>query len=257
AALLAQKFWPGSLTLILPKSPAIPDAVTAGNQTVGLRVPAHPIALALLRAAEIPIAAPSANRSTQISPTIASHVLRGLDGRIDLLLDAGPTPGGLESTVLDLTTNPPQILRPGLVTVDQLQAVIGKVAAPEHTISSATEALRSPGQLARHYAPTAKVICLTNESDAENKSTILNLLNTKKRIGWLRLPDSAIEFDADPTTINIIDMPPDAAAYSSHLYAALHELDHAGVDYIVVDLPPTGDAWLAVHDRLRRAASSD
>ena len=128
ATLLAEKFWPGSLTLILPKRPEMPEVVTAGGSTVGIRVPAHPIALELLRVAEIPIAAPSANRSTQISPTTAAHVMQSLNGRIDLVLDGGPTTGGLESTVLDLTVDPPRILRPGLVTRQQLQAVIGNVA---------------------------------------------------------------------------------------------------------------------------------
>ncbi len=110
---LAQRFWPGPLTLVLPKRAGVPDVVTAGGPTVAVRVPAHPVALALLRAVGVPIAAPSANRSTQLSPTRAEHVQRGLDGLIDLILDGGPTTGGLESTVLDVTTTPPRLLRPG------------------------------------------------------------------------------------------------------------------------------------------------
>jgi L-threonylcarbamoyladenylate synthase len=251
AALLAKKFWPGSLTLVLPKRPQVPDVVTARGPTVGLRIPAHPVALALLRAAEMPIAAPSANRSTQISPTTAPHVLRGLDGRIDFLLDAGPTPGGLESTVLDLTTNPPQLLRPGLVTVQQLQSVIGKIALGERSVSpSPSEPLRSPGMLDRHYAPRAKVMCV---SDA-NEATIRELLKTEKRVSWMRLHGAPLEFSVDKDRLKVVDMPSNAAAYAARFYAALHELDQTGVDYIVIDLPPAGDAWLAVHDRLRRAA---
>ncbi len=165
AALLAEKFWPGSLTLIVPKQSSISNTVTAGGPTIGLRVPAHPVALSLLRAAQIPIAAPSANRSAEISPTIASHVLQGLNGRIDMLLDGGPTPGGLESTVLDLTVDPPCVLRPGLVTIDQLQAVIGHVAITDRAATqSSKQPLRSPGMLARHYAPKAKLICVTENS---------------------------------------------------------------------------------------------
>jgi L-threonylcarbamoyladenylate synthase len=250
AALLAEKFWPGSLTLILPKRPEVPNIVTAGGPTVGLRVPAHPVALALLQAAEMPIAAPSANRSTQISPTTADHVLRGLDGQIDLLLDAGPTPGGLESTVLDLTVDPPQVLRPGLVTVEQLQTVIGTVALGDRCASHFTTGpLRSPGLLDRHYAPQAKVVCV----DEGNASPIRELLEIGKRTGWLRFQSVPSAFNNRPN-LQVIDMPSTAAAYAARFYAALHELDDAGVDCIVVDLPPTGDAWQAVHDRLRRAA---
>jgi L-threonylcarbamoyladenylate synthase len=254
ASLLAEKFWPGPLTIVLPKRAEVPDIVTAGSSTVGLRVPAHPVALALLRAAEIPIAAPSANRSMRISPTTANHVLRGLDGRIDFVLDAGPTSGGLESTVLDLTTDPPQLLRPGLITVDQLEAIIGPIASGQHAVSkSSTAPLRSPGMLERHYAPRAKVVCIS----AENRVLVQELLQSNQRLGWLRLagtnPELQLSTESNKTII--LDMPADAAQYSARLYAALHELDDAGVDQIVVDLPPGGDAWLAVHDRLRRAAS--
>ena len=126
ASRLAERFWPGPLTLVLPKAAAIPDIVTADGPTVGVRVPAHPVALALLRAAGVPLAAPSANRSTELSPTTAEHVGRSLDDRIDLILDAGPTTGGIESTVLDLTTDPPRLLRPGLVTPAMIEEVIGQ-----------------------------------------------------------------------------------------------------------------------------------
>jgi L-threonylcarbamoyladenylate synthase len=251
ATTLAEKFWPGSLTCILPKHSSVPPIVTAGGPTVGVRVPAHPVALALLQSAEIPIAAPSANRSTQISPTTAAHVLQGLNGRIDFLLDAGPTPGGLESTVLDLTVDPPQVLRPGLVTIQQLEAEIGRIAISDRTVSCSNhQPLRSPGMLARHYAPQAKLICVDNK----NQRPIPELLDPNNRIGWLRLPGSAVNFNCQTDKIQIIDMPSDPAAYAARLYAALHELDDAGVDCILADSPPTGDAWLAIHDRLRRAA---
>lgn len=252
AARLAEKFWPGSLTLILPKRHEVPDAVTAGGSTIGLRVPAHPIALELLRTADIPVAAPSANRSTEISPTIASHVLKGLNGRIDFLIDGGPTPGGLESTVLDLTTNPPRILRPGLVTIDQLQAVIGRVAVADRAAPTSTEPLRSPGMLARHYAPKAKLIVSEN-----SVHTVQELLNSCGQVGWLRLSGSTVECSSVPSAIKIIEMPRDAAAYSARLYAALHEMNEIGVDCIIADSPPTGNDWLAIHDRLRRAAQPE
>jgi L-threonylcarbamoyladenylate synthase len=250
AALLAEKFWPGSLTLIVPKQSTVPDAVTAGGSTVGLRVPAHPVALSLLRAAQIPIAAPSANRSSEISPTTAAHVLQGLSGRIDMLLDAGPTPGGLESTVLDLTVDPPRILRPGLVTINQLEAVIGRVDVVDRAASqSSAQPLRSPGMLDRHYAPKAKLIFAT-ENIAQ---TVQELLSLHCRIGWLRLPGSTLQLPS-ANVIKTTEMPRDAVTYAARLYAALHEMDDLGVDFIIADLPPAGNDWLAIHDRLRRAA---
>src|SRR5437763_8542920 len=152
AARLAERFWPGPLTLVLPKRDAVPDVVTAGGPTVAVRVPAHPVAHALLRAAGVPVAAPSANRSSELSPTTAGHVLHGLGGRIDLILDAGPCPGGIESTVLDVTNDPPRLLRPGLVTPAQIEAVIGPI---QRFGEPAGSVLRSPGLLAKHYAPRA------------------------------------------------------------------------------------------------------
>jgi L-threonylcarbamoyladenylate synthase len=254
AALLAEKFWPGSLTLIVPKQSSIPNTVTAGGPTIGLRVPAHPVALSLMRAAQIPIAAPSANRSTEISPTLASHVLQGLNGRIDMLLDGGPTPGGLESTVLDLTVDPPCVLRPGLVTIDQLQAFIGHVAVTDRAATqSSKQPLRSPGMLDRHYAPKAKLICIAEN----NAHTAQELLETYGQLGWLQLPGSILQLRAAANVIKKIEMPQDAAAYAARLYAALHEMDEIGVDFIIVDSPPTGNDWLAIHDRLRRAAQTE
>jgi L-threonylcarbamoyladenylate synthase len=251
---LAAAFWPGPLTLVLPKRDTIPDIITAGGSTVGVRVPAHPVALALLRAAQIPLAAPSANRSMQVSPTTAQHVLSSLNGRIEMVLDAGPTSGGLESTVLDLTVDPPRILRPGLVTIAQLQVAIGPIASVTEAKVATAEPLRSPGQLERHYAPKAWLICC-----ADSPEVLVNkLLGDVKKVGWLRLT----QYGKLPTKpadgrLQIIEMPADAAQYSHRLYAALHELDDAGVESIVVDLPPATDEWLAVHDRLRRASSPE
>lgn len=245
---LAELFWPGPLTLVLPRQPSIPGVVTARGPTVGVRVPAHPVALALVKAAGIPIAAPSANRSARVSATTAEHVLRGLKGRVDLVLDGGPTPGGLESTVLDLTSNPPRLLRPGLVSVDDLEAVIGPV---EVAGLPKGEQLRSPGMLERHYAPRVALVGV--EGSAEGY--VAQLLKDGKRIGWLRLIRKAEggRRKAEHGVVEI-EMPDDVAAYSARLYAALHELDDAGVGCIVVDLPPQQDQWMAVRDRLRRAA---
>jgi L-threonylcarbamoyladenylate synthase len=256
---LAQRFWPGSLTLVLPKHPQVPDVVTAGGPTVGIRVPAHPTALALLRASELPIAAPSANRATQISPTTAEHVFRGLNGRVDMILDAGPTPGGLESTVIDLTVQPPKLLRPGLVSIAELNPLIGEVDVAQACNRMANdEPARSPGQQPRHYAPRAKLI-VSRQSEADVK----NLLGTVNRVGWLRLPSTVASAPSaglarvgsdEIESLVQIDMPIEPIGYAARLYAALHELDDAQVDVIVVDLPPENAAWLAIHDRLRRAA---
>jgi L-threonylcarbamoyladenylate synthase len=256
---LAEQFWPGSLTLVLPKHSRVPDVVTAGGPTVGVRVPAHPVALALLKAAELPIAAPSANRATQVSSTSADHVFRGLNGRVDFILDAGPTPGGLESTVLDLTQQPPKLLRPGLVSVAELEAFIGDIdLGPTSQRSPSNEPARSPGQHPRHYAPRAKLV-ISRQSQTE----VRKFLGIVNRVGWIRLiptthpargtalaPEEVVESES----LEMIVMPNDVASYAARLYAALHELDDAQADVIVVDSPPETAEWLAIHDRLRRAA---
>lgn len=249
ASALAAQFWPGPLTLVLQRNARIPDIVTAGGPTVAIRVPSHPVALALIRAAGVPIAAPSANRSERLSPTTADHVAGDLDGRIDAILDGGPCPGGLESTVLDLTTTPPRILRPGLITPTDLAAIIGKVDAPAAVPNAgAAEPARSPGMLARHYAPRARVVLRTTASELLPEPTATG-------VGWLRL-DGWQGNIAPPNGTRVIDMPGDATAYAARLYAALHELDRAGVDVIVVDVPPDSDdeTWASIRDRLTRAA---
>jgi L-threonylcarbamoyladenylate synthase len=246
AARLAERFWPGPLTLVLPKTAAVPDVVTAGGPAVGVRVPAHPVALALLRAAGVPLAAPSANRSTELSPTTAEHVRRGLAGRIDLILDGGPTTGGIESTVLDVTTDPPRLLRPGLVTRHEIEAVIGPIAGLRTPVADAPGSpLPSPGMMAKHYAPRAPL----ELADGDGRLRVEALTRSGRRVGWL------IWSKADGVDGAVrITMPSDLKSYAASLYAALHELDAAGVERIIVARPPDGDDWLAIHDRLRRAA---
>lgn len=246
---LAAKFWPGPLTLVLPKRHAVPDLVTAGGPTVAVRVPAHPIAQALLREAGIPIAAPSANRSTELSPTRAEHVLKSLGGRIDLVLDGGPTPGGLESTVLDLTSIPPRLLRPGLVAPRELEAVIGPIVRGN---PQAVEGpLPSPGMLPRHYAPRTPLELAGD--DAEQR--VLALVGGGLRVGWLSFAEKAGGLPSSDR-IKVLAMPHDSQVYAAHLYAILHALDDAGLDRIVVSLPPDTEEWQAVRDRLRRAAAN-
>ncbi len=249
AARLAAQFWPGPLTLVLPKLPAVPDVVTAGGPTVAVRVPAHPVALALLRAAGIPVAAPSANRSGELSPTRAEHVLRGLGERIDILLDGGPTPGGVESTVLNLSSHRPTLLRPGLVAPAEIEAVIGPIERSA-SVAKVGKALPSPGMLARHYAPRATL----ERVQGSGASRVAELVKEGMRVGWLRFGGPSD--DKLPRGI-IVVMPTEPKGYAARLYDVLHELDDQGVDRIIVELPPHTEDWLAVHDRLRRASTPE
>ena len=237
---LAEAFWPGPLTLVVPKSAAIPDNVTAGLPAVGLRVPSHPVALALIRTAGVPVAAPSANRFTELSPTIASHVTGSLGDKVDLLIDGGPTSVGIESTVVDLTGAHPRLLRPGMVTLEALESVIGEVTVPAQEPAAGAPRL-SPGQVERHYAPRAPVYLLSAaEIDHRDDRGPLGLLHhSALRAAGFR---KAIRLPLSPD------------AYAHGLYAALHTLDDAGCEAILVERPPADDAWRAVLDRLTRAA---
>jgi len=233
AQMLAERFWPGPLTLVLPKRDLIPDLVTAGLPTVGLRVPAHPVALELIRAAATPIAAPSANPFTRLSPTSAEHVRSSLGDRVDLILDGGPTTVGIESTVLSMATDPPQILRPGMVSQADIEALVGPVelAPPvEHGAQSA------PGRRRIHYSPHTPLLLVHDETPLPAGRGIYL---------WLSRPRREIACHA---------MPQDAAAYASILYETLHRLDGEGWDWIAVESPPNAPEWAAVADRLRRAA---
>jgi len=245
---LAARFWPGPLTIVVPRAPTVPGIVTAGAATVALRIPAHPIARALLEAANLPVAAPSANRSNQISPTTAEHVLHGLGSAVDVLLDGGAASGGLESTVVDLSTDPPRLLRPGLVRPSEIEQVIGRIARPEFSITDPAVALPSPGTQPRHYAPRAPMECRADGG----AHRVEVLWREGLRVGWLALGERLAEV---PPNAVVIEMPRDVAAYAARLYAALHELDAAGVERIVVDLPPDDESWQAVRDRLRRGAA--
>ncbi len=243
---LAQRFWAGSLTLVLPKAPSIPDIVTGGGDTVALRIPDHPIALALLRSAGVPIAAPSANRSNQLSPTLAEHVFKGLDGRIEMILDGGATSGGVESTVLSLVENPPRLLRPGLITPAEISAVIGEIQVGLPPLAHAEKApLLSPGMLTRHYAPQTPLILAVDDGTAQVES----LLQRGQKIAWLT-------FTPQPPhpNLQVVVMPQNGEEYASRLFAELHRLDSARVESIVVSALPSGEKWMAVADRLQRAS---
>lgn len=247
AARLAACFWPGPLTLVLPRREQVPDVVAAGGPTVAVRVPAHPVALRLLQVSGLPLAAPSANRSNRLSPTCAEHVLRDLDGRVDLILDGGPAAGGLESTVLDLTSQPPRLLRPGLIDPTSLEAVIGPVQRGRFAAQDSDPALPSPGLLSRHYAPRTP---LETVAGSEALRRVAGHLAAGRRVGYV----STDAGERLPAGVVVRHLPVDAAGYAAGLYACLHALDRQGLDCIVLALPPEGDAWLAIHDRLRRAS---
>jgi L-threonylcarbamoyladenylate synthase len=245
AEALARQFWPGPLTLVLPGRDEVPDLVTAGGPTVAVRCPSHPVARALLRVVGLPLAAPSANRSNQLSPTRAEHVLRDLDGRIDLILDGGPTPGGIESTVLDLTTRPARLLRPGLLSPGDLEQVVGPIARSSSP-GDGSEAMRSPGMLPRHYAPRTPLECVAGDARARVEALRAEGL----RVAWIT--HVAEEVGGDRS--EVVVLPSDPAGYAARLYDVLHELDRAGLDRIMVSEPPEGEDWLGIRDRLWRAS---
>lgn len=231
AEALAARHWPGPLTLVVPKAPCVPPAVTAGLETVGLRMPAHPVALRLISAAGVPIAAPSANRFTQLSPTTAQHVEAGLGAGVDLVLDAGPTTVGIESTVLSLVGRP-LLLRAGMISREEIERTIGPVEERTSALGGG-QAHPSPGLHARHYSPRTRMLLVADRTE---------------------LPPGRgayVGFGADAS----VPMPPTPAEYAAKLYATLHSLDAAGYEWIAVERPPDTPDWAAIRDRLERAAS--
>lgn len=242
---LAEAFWPGPLTLILPSRGVVFEAVSAGLPTVAVRVPAHPVALELLRQSQLALAAPSANRSQQISPTRAAHVAASLGAEI-WVLDGGACDIGLESTVLDLTADPPQILRPGALGARELQPIIGNLGASNAATPDDETPRASPGQMAKHYAPRAAVRLFSHLTDAHFHAVALG---DGKKLGVISL---------EPTTLQAheITLPAQPAPYARALYAALHELDEANVELILIEEVPDVPSWNAVRDRLARMVGS-
>ena len=257
AAALAEHFWPGPLTLVLPRAPIVPHSVTAGLDTVALRVPAHPVAQALLRETAIPVAAPSANLFSRPSPTTAAHVLDDLDGRIDMIVDAGPTTVGLESTVVDLSTPAPLVLRQGAINVARLRDVLSEIAVRADAQPPGTRT-PSPGLLPRHYAPTAPLTLYAGEpprclarirEDAEAAAA------RGERIGVLAAAGDVGQLAGLPAVLVAFGPDGDLKAIAARLYTALRELDHAPLDRILArDVAGADGLAPAIHDRLRRAA---
>ncbi|MBX3646456.1 MAG: threonylcarbamoyl-AMP synthase [Rhodocyclaceae bacterium] len=246
---LAAAFWPGPLTLILKRQAKVPDAVTGGQDTVGLRVPNHPLALELLAAFDGAngggLAAPSANRFGRISPTTAAHVREELGERVSLILDGGPCPVGIESTILDLSRGSPVLLRPGAIGAADIARVIGHV--PEMALPQ-TDAPRVSGSLEAHYAPRTPLQLVSSDGLL---FALRDALVAGERVAVLAPTAQAISHEL----VSWRQVPADPAGCAHDLYASLRELDALGCARILVQKPPAGDIWLAVNDRLSRAAA--
>ena len=247
---LVERFWPGPLTLVLSKSDAIVAEATAGLPSVGLRAPDHPLALKLLREFDGAIAAPSANRSNRVSPTTADHVRRELGGAVEMILDGGPCQVGIESTVLDLSSDRPVILRPGGVSQAQIEELIGPIdvhSGIEHGPS------KSPGRQAVHYAPTAEAWRFSADQvekiqrwRRENPGAAATFVIIGEESGWRRTM-SALPAD------HVVVMPTDPGDYARRLYSTLHDADVRGATAIFIQMPPDLPEWSAVRDRIMRA----
>jgi L-threonylcarbamoyladenylate synthase len=250
---LAERFWPGPLTLVLPRATTIPLNVTAGGPTVGVRMPSSVVAQKLLRAAGVPVAAPSANRFMRTSPTTAAHVLADLDGRIDCVLDGGPCAVGVESTVLDLTTTPPRILRPGAVTLEALREVAPEIEGP--LAAGAGPVARAPGQMERHYAPRTPLVVFAGQGAralAAIRAEAEAAIARGQRVGAL-LPDDE-RGALDGLDVRVESLGPELPTISRNLYAALRALDAARLDLLLTHTYADDGLGLALNDRLRRAA---
>ena len=237
---LAAAFWPGPLTLLLPRAASVPDVVTAGRASIGLRMPAHPVLLRLLQETGMGVAAPSANPYKRLSPTSAAQVLAGLNGRIDAVLDGGDCQVGLESTILDMTGEELRILRSGPVTAAQIAEVAGReVQTPlQHDVAV-------PGNVAVHYQPRTPLFV------AEREQVLAARHARGERVAVVLLGDTA----GLPESASVVCMPAQKPAYAQALYRTLHELDTLALEAIWLERPPRADGWADVHDRLNRAAS--
>lgn len=243
---LARRFWPGPLTLVVPKRSHVPDEVSAGLPTVALRLPAHAVARELLERAGVPIAAPSANRSTELSPTRAEHVAKSLGDRVELILDGGATEVGLESTVVDVTGDGAVILRPGRISLAELNEIVPTTRSTEQPQDA--EPRHSPGMMERHYAPRARLELFSPDDAAELQRRIDEASEHGAIVGVVLRQELAL------SAKHVMKLPDNARQFGSLLYETLHTLDDAGCAMVFVQAPPAGSEWDAVRDRLQRAA---
>lgn len=249
---LASRFWPGPLTLVVFKNDSIVPEVSAGRDTVGLRAPDHPLALELLRAFDGPVAAPSANRSNRVSPTTADHVRSELGDAVDLILDGGPCKVGIESTVLDLTTAIPTILRPGAVTREQIERVIGAVEMFGGHVD-ASQSAKSPGQQPVHYSPITPAYRFHFGQVDQVRRWLATHPNQAVIVLRMQGEDSFADMGSTVSAVSIQSMPANPVDYARELYATLRLVDAKRAGAIFIELPPLSPQWLAVRDRLVRA----
>ena len=258
ATMLADAFWPGPLTIVLTRHDSVPRDVTAGLDTVAIRVPAHPVARALLEATGVPVAAPSANLFSRPSPTTAAHVLHDLDGRIDMVIDGGPTLVGVESTVVDLTSRPPRVLRPGGIPVERLRALLPGLEVAAASVA-AGDAATSPGLLSQHYSPRTPMVLFGGPPAAAREAFMRRIHEATANgltVGVLATQEQAAALGALPVVVGDLgsERTPDVVA--RRLFAALRELDAAKLDLIVTQETGGQDGlWRAIRDRLTRAAT--
>jgi len=246
---LARAFWPGPLTLVLSRAARVPDIVTAGGDTVGIRWPSHPLAQAVIGQCGFPLAAPSANLSNQLSPTTAAHAAKSLGDRVPLIIDGGQSQVGIESTVLDLTVFPPRVLRPGIIHDETLIAVTGRLAGRD---ANEGQPVKSPGMLPKHYAPRAKLMTLLWHDDRDLREQVLR---ERELLGNCHvLAHSVIPSAEGYGRVSVI--PHDAEAFARALYAELHRCDELGARLIIVESLPKTSEWTAIADRLKRASAT-
>lgn len=252
---LAREFWPGPLTFVLQRSSSVPPNVSAGMSTVAVRMPSHPVAVALLRAANLPVAAPSANRFARPSATSAAHVLEDLDGRIDCILDGGKAVIGVESTILDLTKEQPTILRPGGITLEAIRKFIPDVQIVSKHLHADEQGIEAPGMLYKHYSPRAELLLFNGVQDvvvSAMRTYALQQMKNGKKVGFL-LPNKEQSHFSD-LPVEIINLGSTESEISHNLFSAMRSLDQAGVDVILVHGFGQSGLGLALWDRLLRAA---
>ena len=252
---LAEAYWPGPMTMILPRKDMVPDAVTAGLDTVGMRCPSHPLCHELIRLADVPIAAPSGNTSGRPSPTTADHMREDMDGKIDAIVDGGPCSVGVESTIIDLTCTPPRLLRPGGISLEQLRAVLGPVDVdPAVTrLLSAGEKPKAPGMKYRHYAPKAPVTVVSG--DPETAAEYI-AAHAAPEDGVICFDEFMPLFTSRTGTRPVMDLGPagDKEEQARHIFDALRSFDHTSVPAIWAQCPDTTGIGLAIANRLNKAA---
>lgn len=252
---LAERFWPGPLTMVLPRRDNVPDVVTAGLDTVGMRCPGHELCRKIIALADVPVAAPSGNTSGRPSPTTAQHMLEDMDGKIHAIVDGGPCGVGVESTIIDLTCVPPRLLRPGGVTLEQLRSVLGEVEVDAAVTRQmkAGEKPKAPGMAYRHYAPKAPVTVVTGDPE---KSAAYIAAHAGEKDGIICFDEFVERFSVQKRTKLVMDLGhmADKEEQARHIFDALRSFDHTDVTAIWAQCPDTGGIGLAVANRLNKAA---